>query len=107
MWQSIQMELQFLPFKLTTFSGSNTFLNNEVFGSNWVFPQLNISLRVQVLIPGFLLTFLITYLLKVLLVVSGLQKYTVSNLIAMCLFSLGMIKAYDMDFVVRVLAGSK
>ena len=35
--------------------------------------------------------------------VPGLQKYTVSNLIAMmCLFSLGMIKAYDMDFVVRV-----
>ena len=32
--------------------------------------------------------------------------YTVSNLIALCLFSLGMIKAlYDMDFVVIVLAG--
>ena len=35
--------------------------------------------------------------------VPGLQKYTVSNLIV---FSLGMIKAYDMDLcVVRVLAG--
>ena len=30
--------------------------------------------------------------------VPGLQKYTVGNLIAMYLFSLGMIKAYDMDF---------
>ena len=33
-------------------------------------------------------------------------KYTVSNMIAMmCLFSLGMITAYDKDFVMRVLAG--
>ena len=31
--------------------------------------------------------------------------WTTKILIAMCLFSLGMIKAYDMDFVVRVLAG--
>ena len=41
-------------------------------------------------------------LVKSLTTVPGLQKYTVSNLIA-CLF-IGMIKAYNMDFV-RVLAG--
>ena len=78
--------------------------------SIWVFPQLNISLRVRVFIPGFLLTLLITSTFFFLWSPCGCFRHHSLQYLdykAMCQSSLGMIKAYDMDYVVRVLAGFK